>query len=1171
MNKLINLLFLLCISCSELIAQISPSVYYQFDESNPLAPTIGSTYLSGGGTYTINSGGKVGKYLEWSNVNTASQLMGATINATNGLSVQMLYKSTYNSNRTDAMILFSHPAVNIVLQYPQISLQTSAVEFNITLNGIGINTWGYLNDGNWHLLSFVYDNSGGKIRFYLDGFNPSNFTTNISTSPTIGENGTIRFSHTLNYVKSICAIDEIAVYNGVLSPQQIYKNYLDIQSGNHYTTANATPPSTPITVGNVDANEWADTSVSAYNQLTNYPIPRYKRNNTLHRNFNWVDLIYFGGRFQPNTSDAQSVTTSTNLNDELSANWNYGIYGITSTSQLAYRNAWRDLANAHPERDFNIITLRAQIGSLIKNQNQTSDKYLQNGSGTFIDGFGNTSSTKYWRPTNATTLYNTDGNVQKSEIESFISSGLTRPITTINENGELIPIYYDSVGISLDPAVISAKNASGLSWKEYIATRFYLTATQPYRDIILSSSSPQMIGTKYTEYQQCGFPNYQYNWKQARLVNSQINSQYYSTPDFYVRYPRNWKIRESAWHGLDWIQRGRYYELAEGDKLFSPFIAAGWNVNNETQNVSPTQWLGLLKILSAFGSEFYYTGYFNEQGSYNPPNPPPTKPSQYAWQVATPSYAQAISSKYEEFFRNGTLLEGDYPINYTEAVNPNNNPLFGYKPSYMFYTGDVQTLCAIRKLNGANKYIITTAIQRNSNQKFNNVGSKTATITLDGNTVKFQSRQQGSVYYYDNTDTNNPIFYQLDTWHDSTHYRLWTSDFNVENEVYDSISVNGASAKTYSFTGRDFTNSKTYMQFSNNGKIYYDYQPRTTATRYMYVYAKAIDTTSNIGFKVYLDGTLKATVSCIKDTTWKWYKFNSTDSTQITFTNLNNTKHSISIEGLTNKIAIDKFTISTNSNLYNTSPVTACGNIVIPPDTTTPTANISANGSTSFCTGNNVTLTGNTNGTSGISYLWSTGATTQSIEVATSGNYVVTITSNLGVATSIATTVTVYNSPSAVILIEPSLPQCTGTSMKLTATQGESYLWSTGQTSQIINTTTANSYTVTVNFGGNCKATSPPAVISYVNCTCPPPALTIVRTGKTHVIFIFTKTTGANAYYVEVSGGNLISPITYRYPSAKTRTISGLKANTNYKLRVKAKCGTYLGNYGNYVNFKTQQ
>ncbi|MGL2966864.1 T9SS type A sorting domain-containing protein [Flavobacterium sp. XGLA_31] len=69
-----------------------------------------------------------------------------------------------------------------------------------------------------------------------------------------------------------------------------------------------------------------------------------------------------------------------------------------------------------------------------------------------------------------------------------------------------------------------------------------------------------------------------------------------------------------------------------------------------------------------------------------------------------------------------------------------------------------------------------------------------------------------------------------------------------------------------------------------------------------------------------------------------------------------------------------------------------------------PTATITADGPTSFCEGGSVVLTAGES----TSYLWSTGATTQSITVTASGNYTVQVTNANGCsATSGVTTVTV--------------------------------------------------------------------------------------------------------------------------------------------------------------------
>ena len=75
-----------------------------------------------------------------------------------------------------------------------------------------------------------------------------------------------------------------------------------------------------------------------------------------------------------------------------------------------------------------------------------------------------------------------------------------------------------------------------------------------------------------------------------------------------------------------------------------------------------------------------------------------------------------------------------------------------------------------------------------------------------------------------------------------------------------------------------------------------------------------------------------------------------------------------------------------------------------------PVTSISANTSTTFCEGSTVVL----NASAGSTFLWSTGATSQSISVTQAGDYFVTVTNSSGCsATSPATTVTVNPLPVA--------------------------------------------------------------------------------------------------------------------------------------------------------------
>ena len=148
--------------------------------------------------------------------------------------------------------------------------------------------------------------------------------------------------------------------------------------------------------------------------------------------------------------------------------------------------------------------------------------------------------------------------------------------------------------------------------------------------------------------------------------------------------------------------------------------------------------------------------------------------------------------------------------------------------------------------------------------------------------------------------------------------------------------------------------------------------------------------------------------------------------------------------------------------------------IVVSFSTSTPT--ISPNGTTTFCTGGSVTLTA----PSATSYLWSNSATTQSINVTTSGSYTVqTIANGCTSAVSAATVVTV-NTPPSTPTISAGGPTTftTGGSVTLSGPAGFSYLWSDGATTQSINVTSTQTYTLRTITGTCTSAISSPLTVT---------------------------------------------------------------------------------------------
>jgi PKD repeat protein len=146
-----------------------------------------------------------------------------------------------------------------------------------------------------------------------------------------------------------------------------------------------------------------------------------------------------------------------------------------------------------------------------------------------------------------------------------------------------------------------------------------------------------------------------------------------------------------------------------------------------------------------------------------------------------------------------------------------------------------------------------------------------------------------------------------------------------------------------------------------------------------------------------------------------------------------------------------------------------------------PTAKITASGALTFCLGDSVTLTA-TAGT-GYKYKWSSKQTAQSIEVAASGSYKVTVTTASGCsAVSSAEKVTTEKLPTATITANGPVTFCTG-SVKLTANSGSgySYKWSNGATAKAITVSAAGEYIVTVTNKTDCSFASSPEVVT-INC-----------------------------------------------------------------------------------------
>jgi len=143
---------------------------------------------------------------------------------------------------------------------------------------------------------------------------------------------------------------------------------------------------------------------------------------------------------------------------------------------------------------------------------------------------------------------------------------------------------------------------------------------------------------------------------------------------------------------------------------------------------------------------------------------------------------------------------------------------------------------------------------------------------------------------------------------------------------------------------------------------------------------------------------------------------------------------------------------------------------------TKPVAGVSVvAGSASFCAGTQSILSASGGGT----YHWSNGATTDSITVTTAGTYSVVVTNTCG-SDSTHIVMTVLPQPNPVITGNSGM--CSGDSILLTASGGNSYLWNTGATGSAIWVKNTGSYSVNAtNTCGTVSSVSFPVTVNTVS------------------------------------------------------------------------------------------
>lgn len=140
-----------------------------------------------------------------------------------------------------------------------------------------------------------------------------------------------------------------------------------------------------------------------------------------------------------------------------------------------------------------------------------------------------------------------------------------------------------------------------------------------------------------------------------------------------------------------------------------------------------------------------------------------------------------------------------------------------------------------------------------------------------------------------------------------------------------------------------------------------------------------------------------------------------------------------------------------------------------------PSPHTTISGNTQFCAGDSTSITA----TGGNSYLWNTGATTNSIVAHQSGNYSVTISDEHGCTATQSLTVTVLELPQ--ITINGNTQLCMNDASLLTAHGANYYIWNNGVESATLSVlpTENTTYSVTGTHANGCTASTSISLIVY--------------------------------------------------------------------------------------------
>ena len=322
---------------------------------------------------------------------------------------------------------------------------------------------------------------------------------------------------------------------------------------------------------------------------------------------------------------------------------------------------------------------------------------------------------------------------------------------------------------------------------------------------------------------------------------------------------------------------------------------------------------------------------------------------------------------------------------------------------------------------------------------------------------------------------------------------------------YTTVSTTGEGNISYALSGLQGGTQYTYRFFVQKDGVYYRGEDKTFNTIQCTLSAQITSSANTLceGDSVIL--TVTATSSNPSTYSYTW--------------NTNSHSNSISITDGAN------YTVTVTDSY-------GCSATQSKQMTVYPAVVASITGSTIICNNGSTTLTAN----GGQYYSWNTGSAQRIITVSQPGTYIATVQTVYGCTASDTVEVTAFANPT----INGNLTFCSGDFTTLTASGGDTYLWSNGSTTPSINVNTAGTYSVTASTSNGCSGNAAVSVMQN-----PTPDVQI--TGNTVICSGVgtTLTATSNASYAWSNGESGQSISVYN-PGSYSVTVTNANGCSNY-------------------------